>query len=147
MIPLYEAVSENRKYGRTVGTLAAAVLRDGSETLFDYVPEAVVTLTIRWSRRISSASKQADDLYQARRMMLEAEQGKKIGRGRWPPIAPCRWICCIFRSRNGKYGCGRIDVYDLSPFSPSPGQKDGGGRKGRDFGDVRAQSGSDIRRD
>ena len=135
---LYESISEGRKYAGMEHWLP--LYYDRLETLFDYVPEATITLDNQAEQSRDMRLQQVEDLYQARVTMWKAEQKDKIPRS----IVLCllhRFTC---RRSNGKKKISGYEAIDLSPFSPTPGQKDAGGKKGRDFGDIRAQTTIDL---
>ncbi|MCE9507894.1 MAG: transcription-repair coupling factor [Alphaproteobacteria bacterium] len=136
---LYESVSEGRKYAGMEHWLPLYYER--LETLFDYVPEATVTLDHQAAQAGDMHMQQVMDLYQARITMLQAEQKEKDKPAQYRPVPvdqlylpQAEWLKTI----------GGYPAIDFSPFPPPPTGKDGGGRKGRDFGDIRAQAGADL---
>ncbi|MEZ0262727.1 MAG: transcription-repair coupling factor [Alphaproteobacteria bacterium] len=140
--PLYEAVSEGRKYAGMEHWLP--LYYGGLETLFDYVPGATITLDYQVENAHIERAKAVDDLYQARRVMLEADQAKKKHDHMSAVYRPVAMETLYLPQAEWEVRLREHDTFDLSPFSPSPGQKDGGGRKGRDFGDIRALPNVDI---
>ena len=141
--PLYESVSEGRKHAGMEHWLP--LYYETLDTLFDYAPDAIVTMDHQAEQAHVERLKQADDLYQARKIMLDAEQAqKKHSAHQVAAYRPVPMDALYLPQTEWEVRLRRHDVYDLSPFPPAPGQKDGGGRKGRDFGDIRAQSGVDI---
>lgn len=128
---LYESISEGRKYAGMEHWLP--LYYNQLETLFDYVPDAVVTMDHQVEQARDSRFAQINDLYSARYSMIDKAQYKPV------PMAslyvpPEQWTQLLSAQQ----------VIDLSPFPPPPGLRDAGGRKGRDFGDVRAQNAADI---
>lgn len=140
--PLYEAVSAGRKYAGMEHWLP--LYYETLETLFDYLPDATVTLDYQVETAHIERIKAVDDLYQARRVMLEAESQQRKRDGQVAAYRPVPMESLYLPQSEWEIRLRQQDVLDLSPFAPSPGQKDGGGRKGRDFGDIRAQPGIDI---
>ena len=135
--PLYEAVSAGRRYNGMDHWLP--LFFDRMDTLFDYVSGAAVTLDAQvpqaWSERLS----QIRDFYQARRT-LESAAGKKKRDGGdvslsgavYHPLPSER----LYVGEDEWAGL-TAGAEELSPF----GGAESGARKGRDFSDVRAQSG------
>ncbi len=144
--PLYEAISEARKYAGMEHWLP--LYYDQLETIFDYMPDATVTLDYQTEQSRESRLQQIDDLYNARRVMLEAEQTKKKGKQaettQSMAYRPVPMNLLYMGPHEWAERLGAHEVIDLHPFAPSPGQKDAGARKGRDFGDIRAQSAGDL---
>ena len=131
--PLYESVSAGRKYAGMEHWLP--FFYDGLETVFDYLPQAIVTLDEHAEESRDMRFKQVDDLYQARLSMMQADN-KNASVYRPVPLGDL-YVPAIEWHRL----LSTHDVLDLVPFAPVPGQTDGGGRKGRDFGDIRALPG------
>jgi transcription-repair coupling factor (superfamily II helicase) len=136
---LYESVSEGRKYAGMEHWLP--LYYSHLETLFDYVPAATLTLDHQADQARDMRLQQIEDLYQARISMLQVELKDKDKPVQYRPVPveqlylpQGEWLKKI----------SNYPVIDLSPFSPPPGQKDAGGKKGRDFGDIRAQTSIDL---
>ncbi|MEZ0223172.1 MAG: transcription-repair coupling factor [Alphaproteobacteria bacterium] len=143
--PLYASVSEGRKHAGMEHWLP--LYYDHIETLFDYAPDATVTLDYQTEQARIERLKAVDDLYQARRAILEAEQakaGKKKDGIESAAYRPVPLDLLYLPQMEWHERLSAHTVMDLSPFAASPGQKDGGGRKGRDFGDIRAQSADEL---
>jgi transcription-repair coupling factor (superfamily II helicase) len=137
---LYESISEGRKYAGMEHWLP--LYYDRLETLFDYAPEATITLDHQAEQSREMRMQQIIDLYQARMIMLQAEKNEKnksTAQYRPVPVEQLYLPDAEWLKKISAY-----PVIDLSPFAPPPGQKDGGGKKGRDFGDIRAQTGIDL---
>ncbi len=134
---LYESVSEGRKYAGLEHWLP--LYYDRLETLFDYVPQATVTLDNQAEQAREMRLSQIEDLYQARASMLKAEQRDTPAQYRPVPVALLYLPQAEWEKKLSDY-----ETIDFSPFAPAPEQEDAGGRKGRDFGDIRAQSGADL---
>jgi transcription-repair coupling factor (superfamily II helicase) len=143
--PLYASVSEGRKHAGMEHWLP--LYYDHLDTLFDYLPGATVTLDYQSETARVERLKQVDDLFQARRSILEAEQmktGKKKDGIEAAAYRPVPLDMLYLPQVEWHERLSTHTVMDLSPFSASPGQKDAGGRKGRDFGDIRAQTPTEL---
>ncbi len=141
--PLYEAISEGRKYAGMEHWLP--LYYGKLDTLFDYVPDATVTLDYQVEHAHIERMKAVDDLYQARRTMQESEAAnRKKNDNQSAAYRPVPMDSLYLPHAEWEVRLREHDVYDLSPFNPAPGQKDGGARKSRDFGDIRALPNADI---
>lgn len=144
--PLYEAVSAGRRYNGMDHWLPLFFER--METLFDYVPGAAVTLDAQVPQAVAERFAQIEDFYQARKTLEQAAVGKKKkGEGSdvsltgavYRPLPPQTLYL-----RDEEWRGVMAGAVELSPFGGPEGAADEGGRKGRDFGDVRAQPGADV---
>ncbi len=124
---LYHSISEGRIYAGLEHWLP--LYYDHLETLFDYLPDASVTLDHQVEQARDSRHQQAADLYAARHSMMETTQYKPV------PLDSLYLPASEWHKLLTQY-----NVSDLSPFAPPPAQPDAGARKARDFGDIRAQS-------
>jgi transcription-repair coupling factor (superfamily II helicase) len=150
--PLYESIGAGRKHAGMEHWLP--LYYGGLETLLDYAPQSIVTLDHQAGQARAARWQQVDDLYQARRAMLEAEQAQySSGRGKKDKARDSHQVAAYrpvpmpllyVPEAEWQAGLAKHAVVDLSPFAPTPGQRDAGARKGRDFGDIRAQPGADI---
>lgn len=136
--PLYESISAGRKHAGMEHWLPLYYHK--LETLFDYLPEATLTLDHQADQARHERFLQVQDLYQARLTMMQAEQKNNAAVYRPVPIA----LLYVPEEEWDARLSATVSVKVLSPFTPTPGQEDAHGRKGRDFGDIRAQSGADI---
>jgi transcription-repair coupling factor (superfamily II helicase) len=134
---LYESVSAGRKYAGMEHWMP--FYYETLDTLFDYLPDAAVTLDYQSEQARAGRLAQVDDLYQARLSMMEAEQKAQASVYRPVPSA-----ALYLHDAEWQAALARHPATDLVPFQPSPNQPDGGGRKGRDFADVRAQNGAGL---
>ena len=133
--PLYEAVSEGRRQAGMEHWLP--LFLDGMETLFDYLPDAVVGLDYQAEEARDARLTQIGDFYDARRTMQEIE--KRADNPIYKPLPPDR-LYLTADEWDGRLA-GRA-AFALSPFAPPSGAEatvDVGGRRGRDFADIRAQ--------
>jgi transcription-repair coupling factor (superfamily II helicase) len=140
--PLYEAVSAGRKQAGMEHWLP--LFHPGLETLFDYLPHAVLTLDPSSDDVRDKRLEQIIDFQQARLTLKEAE--KLAGSAVYKPVPPGR---LFLDAESWDLHLATRAVGLLSPFAAVEGSGnaalcDGGGRRGRDFGDARAQSGVNV---
>jgi transcription-repair coupling factor (superfamily II helicase) len=135
---LYETVKEGRTHPGMEHWLPL-FFDTPLETLFDYVPEATVTMEPQIEQARDSRLKQIQDFYNSRVEMQEAEKKSKISVYNPVPIDSHYPDAAEWDARLADY-----DVIQFSPFTAPEGQEDAKGRKGRDFGDIRAQPGGDV---
>ncbi len=138
--PLYEAVSAGQHYIGMEHWLP--LLNEGMETLFDYAPDAIVTLDPQAEEAFAARHGQIDDFYQARvdLQKTEARAGNLVYR----PLPPDRLY--LANDERARLLAARA-VVRLSPFGQIEGDAasiDGGGRRGRDFSDVRATQAAQL---
>ena len=133
--PLYEAVSAGRRHAGMEHWLP--LFHDRMATLLDYMPSAPVTVDHQADHAKTSRLTQIDDFFQARMTLLAAETKKATART-YKPLPPSQLYLMG----------GELDrclaerwVGDLTPFAAATGAArviDCGGRRGRDFADIRA---------
>ena len=124
---LYESISEGRVYAGFEHWLP--LYYGHLDTLFDYAPDALISLDHQVEQARDSRHQQAADLYAARQSMMATAQYKPVPLDSlYLPVAEWHKALTGFA------------VTDLSPFAPPPGQADAGARQARDFGDIRAQN-------
>ncbi|ACI98670.1 transcription-repair coupling factor [Rhodospirillum centenum] len=140
--PLYEAVSAGRKYAGMEHWLP--LFHSGLETLFDYMPDAPVTLDPHVEEARDQRLEQVRDFFEARRTLQEAE--KKSGNPVYRPVPPGM---TVLDAEGWDLHLAVRPVAQLTPFAAAeagsnPDLTDAGGRKGRDFADARVQSGVNV---
>ncbi len=123
--PLYEAVSEARKYQGMEHWLP--LFYDGLETVFDYMPDAFVSLDHLADESFASRRDMVDDYFKAR-----SEQAQQRGESRYHPLPPD--MLYLTAAEWAK----RLEQQDARSFNAyqvpeGPGVVDFGARKGRDF--------------
>lgn len=133
---LYDAISEGRRYAGMEHWLPFYYER--LETIFDYVPDALVTFDHQTDQARAMRLQQIEDLYQARISLLKAEE-----KGH-PQYRPVPLDALYLPTAEWNHLLTRHPVTEFSPFAPTEGQKDAGAKKSRDFGDIRAQAGVDL---
>jgi len=138
--PLYEAVSQGRRYNGMDHWLP--LFFEQMETLFDYAPGASVTLDQHALQAREERLTHIRDFYQARKT-LEASQTQKkskdvsLSGAVYHPLAPQQLYILDDDWQGAEI---------LSPFKAPEGvnEQDAGGRKGRDFADIRALPDGDV---
>ncbi len=138
---LYTAVSERRKVPGMENWLA--LFHDGLDTLFDYVPTAVVTLDYQVSEAWAARLEQVAEYYTARVSLRE--QGLEEGGLVYHPVPPDR---LYMTPQEWPRWLALRPVTAFNPFAvtdlASQDGMDGGGRRGRDFADIRAQPSQNV---
>lgn len=138
--PLYEAVTEGRKLQGMEHWLP--LFHDGLDTLFAYLPDAVVTLDHQvdnaWDARVELIREYFDA-----RVELEG-QGVEEGGMVYHPIAPER---LYMEPEEFPRVLAARPVAAFSPYAADDIQANtvnAGGRPGHDFADVRARPGENV---
>ena len=131
--PLYEAVSAGRKHAGMEHWLA--FFHDRLETLFDYLPEAPVTLDDQLTPARLSRWEGIADQYEARR---EAMGNKTLGGTVYKPAAP-EGLYLDEAGWEATLAGRRVVQLAALPQPTGPGVTDAGGRIGRDFAPERQQ--------
>lgn len=138
--PLYEAISEGRRYAGMEHWLP--LFHERLETVFDYLGEAPISLDHHaeeaWRERLD----QIQDFYRSREEMRQA--AAKNGGAPYKPLPPDR---LYLTADEWDERLSLRPVAELSPFAPvdaDPRAGDGGGRLGRDFAPVRADPNADV---
>ncbi len=146
--PLYEAVSEGRRYNGMEHWLP--LFYEQMETLFDYLPDADITRDHHSARAAHERFTQIEDFYQARKTLETATQkqnGKKgsdvsLSGSVYHPLVPERLYL-----KEKTYKRQIEDSLLLVPFAAPEEMHEGvqaGGRTGRDFADIRALPDGDV---
>jgi len=138
--PLYEAISAGQRYAGLEHWLP--LFHERLETLFDYLPEAALTLDHQAAEAVSARLDQIEEFYEARQ---ETAQGKRGAEGpTYHPLPPER----LYLAREEwRRLTGRRPVAAFSPFAPADaGDKavDAGGRLGPEFAPIRSQPGGNL---
>ena len=130
--PLYEAVTEGRRHVGMEHWLP--LFHPAMETLFDYLPAAVITLDAQATEARDARLAQIADFYDAR-MTLHGVPRRGEGAA-YKPLPPDRLY--LDAAEWDTLLAGR-SAAQFSPFAGAPGGVDAGGRRGRDFSDARAK--------
>lgn len=144
--PLYEAVSVGRRYNGMDHWLPLFFER--MDTLFDYAPNAGLTMDAQAQQAIAERFAQIDDFFQARKTLQQAA-GKKKKDGADVSLSGAVYNPLPAQSlylTAGEWQYFSSTAEQFAPFGAPEGATDvdGAGRKGRDFGDVRAQPNGDV---
>lgn len=145
--PLYEAVSEGRRYNGMDHWLPLFFER--MDTLFDYAPKSAVTMDQHALQAIGERHSQIKDFYEARKT-LEQSFGKKNKKKDsdvsltgtvYHALSPSK----LYVSQQ-EFERLAVNATSILPFGAPEGVavRDGGARKGRDFGDIRALPDGDV---
>lgn len=127
--PLYEAISEARRYAGMEHWLP--LFYDGLETLFDYTPDALLSFDQQAEEARIEREAQITDLYQARKSLLKSQTGSH-----YHPIDP-KTLFIVDAEWKG------LVPSDAVTFSPFAGEE-GGAKRGRDFVDIRSIQGANL---
>ncbi|MFL2771431.1 MAG: transcription-repair coupling factor [Rhodospirillaceae bacterium] len=139
--PLYEAISEGRKYPGMEHWLP--LFHPGLDTLVAYVPEATVTFDHQLDESVKARLELISDYYENRRLADPVSGGSKLGLGEggavYHPIPPERLF--LNETDWGRL-VNSLSVERLIPYEAvdlGQSSQDFGGRPGKDFSDIRAQ--------
>lgn len=145
--PLYEAVTEGRRYNGMDHWLP--LFFEKMDTLFDYVPARAVTMDQNAAQAASERSAQIKDFYEARRTLEQSynKKGKKkdsdvsLTGAVYHALPPTKLYL-----DDKELGTETSGALTILPFGvpDDVATKDGGGRKGRDFADIRALPDGDV---
>lgn len=145
--PLYEAVSEGRRYNGMDHWLPLFFEKMG--TLFDYIPARSITFDQHAVQAAAERFAQISDFYEARRTLEQSlgKKGKKkdsdvsLSGTVYHALAPIK----LYLTEE-EFGIYTKEAEEILPFGAPEGstQKDGDGRKGRDFADIRALPDGDL---
>ncbi|MEN3950192.1 transcription-repair coupling factor [Iodidimonas sp. SYSU 1G8] len=123
--PLYEAVSEGRKYQGMEHWLP--LFYDGMDTIFDYLPDAFVSLDHLADESFSSRHEMIEDYFRSRK-----EQADQKGANRYHPLAP-KMLYLDPAEWNAKLEKHDARAFNAYQVPESASVVDYGARKGRDF--------------
>ena len=142
--PLYVAVSEGRKQIGMEHWLP--LFHERMETLFDYLPEAPVTLDHQADEAVSARFETIDEYFEARQSFLATANRRSDDETApvYRPLPPDRlyFTAPEWRARLGERAVGQVSPF-AAPGSAAEGYAqsiDAGGRRGHDFSAVRAES-------
>jgi len=139
--PLYESVSEGRRYNGMEHWLP--LFYERMDTLLDYAPGCAVTLDHHGRRAHDERFEQIRDFYQSRKTLETAAKGKKskdvsLSGSLYHPLPEEKLYL------GDAEWAGVIEDADLlSPFG-EPGKEEQGTKKARDFADIRALPDGDV---
>ena len=134
--PLYEAVSAGRKHQGMEHWLP--LFHETLETLFDYIPRALILLSHQTEDAKAARFELIDDYYRTRKQFLHTGGEGTAGSAPYKPLPP---DALYLASEEWSARLARYPVRDLSPFQAPESRTsiDAGGRQGRDFAPERTQ--------
>ncbi len=141
--PLYEAVSEARRYNGMEHWLP--FFYDAMDTVFDYAPNAKVTFDMHVTEAYGERAEQISDFYDARKSLETIAQKKtpkqKISGTVYHPIKPDD----LYLGTDEWSRAAHV-AQSLTTFGAPEGEgnNDTGARKGKDFSDIRAMQDGDV---
>ena len=144
--PLYAAISEGRKQHGMEHWLP--LFHETLETLFDYLPDASVTLDDRLLDARAARLEMIADYYDARQTFIEARKGRKpAGDDETPPYRPLPPEMLYLDAPQWDAALADLPVGQFSAFSTPQGVSresftevvDFGGRRVHDFAEARAK--------
>ncbi len=130
--PLYSAVSEGRRFAGMEHWLP--LFYDGLETIFDYLPDALVTLSAQIAEARDERWTQIQDFHDARVQRQQID--RKARHIQYKPVDP---KLLYVDPLEWETLTARHPVTVFLPFAPTEGSatEDAGGRKTRDFAEAR----------
>ena len=150
--PLYEAVSEGRRYNGMEHWLP--LFHGEMDTIFDYTPSSLVTLDFHAEQARKDRQAQINDFYQARKTLEDAARKKNSSKASksgdvsltgsvYHPLPP---TYMYLDEKTWHELINEHEVVILSPFKAPDleGGNDQQGRKGRDFSDIRSLPDGDV---
>ena len=130
--PLYAAVSEGRRFAGMEHWLP--FFHEGMETLFDYMPDAMVTLDPQAAEAAAERHAHVRDFFEARQQRMALDRKAKVPQ--YKPVAP--ELLYVDTAEWSETLAHRM-VTDFTPFVPDQASaaEDAGGRRVRDFSEAR----------
>ncbi|HEY2068045.1 MAG TPA: transcription-repair coupling factor [Rhizomicrobium sp.] len=140
---LYESVSAGRKHQGMEHWLP--LFHDHLETLFDYVPDALIFLSHQAEEAKTARLELVADYYETRRQFLYGKHDAKENAGA-APYRPLKPAALYLTEGEWSAALSHRDLRALSPFHApeSMNSVDAGGTLGRDFAPERAQVGVNV---
>jgi transcription-repair coupling factor (superfamily II helicase) len=129
--PLYAAVSEGRRFAGMEHWLP--FFHERLETVFDYMPNALVTFDLQAEKAREERLAQIQDFYEARQTQQAIDK-----KGKQPQYKPVRPEALYVQSAEWADVLASRHVIDFRPFaSADAATEDAGGRRSRDFAEAR----------
>jgi transcription-repair coupling factor (superfamily II helicase) len=138
--PLYEAVSAGRRYAGMEHWLP--LMHERMETLFDYLPKAMLSLDPQGDEAFDARFVQIADFYQARLDLQKTEA--KANTAVYRPLPPDRLYLTPDELGGRLDGRSTIRLSAFGAVEGDPNSIDGGGKRGRDFSDVRSTQAAEL---
>lgn len=143
--PLYEAVSEGRRYAGMDHWLP--LYYDKLDTLFHYVPNASIGFDYHANDAHDERIVQIRDFFQSRKT-LETASLKKNAKMQDVSLSGTIYHPLPVQKlyiEDGEWKDQTAQSFSISPFgAPEENFQEGGGRKGKDFADIRALPDGDV---
>ncbi len=145
--PLYEAVSEGRRYNGMDHWLP--LFYEKMDTLFDYTDGTSVTFDQHAMQSKDERVAQIKDFYEARKTLEQSLRAKGRKKGSDVSLSGTSYHALppakLYLS-DEEFSALTAQATQILPFGApdSEGVHDGGGRKGRDFADIRALPDGDV---
>lgn len=143
--PLYIAVSEGRRYNGMDHW--QPLFYERMETLFDYIPGASLTFDHHAVEAHDERLAQIRDFYQARKTLEDSARRKDSKAGDVSLSGSVYHPLPVMRlyMEEAEWNAATAGAPALSPFgAPGDSGEDAGGRKGRNFSDIRALPDGDV---
>ncbi|MSP52390.1 MAG: transcription-repair coupling factor [Alphaproteobacteria bacterium] len=134
---LYAAVCEGRRHAGMEHWLP--LFHETLDTIFDYAPEAIVTLDPAADEARDRRAEMVEDYYDARR----TRQAGTAAGGVYSPLSPDRLYLDV-AEWNRRLGASAVARFTPFALPAAPDVVDAGGREGRDFGPERAKAGGNV---
>jgi transcription-repair coupling factor (superfamily II helicase) len=142
--PLYEAVSTGRRYNGMDHWLP--LFHESMDTVFDYMPNAVLTMDYHGDQSYRSRLDQIEDFYSSRKILeksFETKHKKKRETFSGTIYHPIPYNSLYIPMEEWRAIAAHIEM--LSPFAAPHSEDDNSiARKSRDFADIRALPNSDV---
>lgn len=134
--PLYDAVSDGRHFPGIEHWLPLFYEKLG--TIFDYLPQAVVSMDWQGEEALVARQAQTDDFYQARVSLFQAERKRRGAQMAivYKPVPPEQHYLTV-DALHGLLATHRR--FQQSPFASEGDAVDCGGQRGMDFAAARTQ--------
>ncbi|MGQ0527654.1 MAG: transcription-repair coupling factor [Alphaproteobacteria bacterium] len=141
--PLYEAVSEGRRYNGMDHWLP--LFHDRLDTLFDYAPGAKITFDYHARQSYEERLTQVRDFFEARVTLKKSAGRKKSGVVSLTGSIYNPLPISMMYLQEQEWAEKTREAASLSPFGAADEpMEDEGARKGRDFSDIRALPKGDV---
>ncbi len=135
--PLYESVTGNRRYQGVEHWLP--LFHDQLETLFDYLPEAVISMSHQVNESVAARHVQIEEYFDARK---EALSKQNFGAAPYKPLPPQR---LYLMPDAFQQALADRTVAEATPFErPESTAISFGGKQGRTFAAERAEAGANV---
>lgn len=143
---LYDSVSNGQTYPGFEHWLP--LFHPGLDTLFAYLPDSGLSLDHQVEEAIKARMDLIRDYYESRRIADPSSGGAKLGLeeggAAYHPIPPAQLFLDEKEWARTLLAAGPIDIRPFEPVDIDDSAEDAGGRRGRDFTDVRTQPDGNV---